>query len=46
MPARLVRHARAARPSTISPDLAMEGGVPHLLAPALRPARTRLTSTS
>jgi hypothetical protein len=40
--------ARPPRPATgpvHQPRLAMEGGVPHLLAPALRTARTSLTST-
>ena len=45
IPARLARHARAAHPED-QPGLAMEGRVPHLLAAALRPARTRLTSTN
>jgi hypothetical protein len=40
IPARLARHARQ-RVLKISP----ESGVPHLLAAALRPASTRLTST-
>ena len=39
LPARLVRHARK-RIFKISADLAMEGGVHHLLAAAVRPART------
>jgi hypothetical protein len=43
LPARLVRHARARRGED-QPDLALEGGVPGLLAAAVRPARTRLTS--
>ena len=45
IPARLARHARAAHPED-QPGLALEGGVPHLLAAALRPASTRLTSTN
>ncbi len=45
IPARLTRHARE-RVLRISPELAMEGRVPHLLAAAVRPAGTRLTSTS
>ena len=45
LPARLVRHARA-RTLKISRTLALEGGVPGLLAAAVRPARTRLTSHS
>ena len=45
IPARLARHARQ-RILKISPGLALEGRVPHLLAAALRPARTRLTSTN
>ena len=45
IPARLARHARAAHPED-QPGLALEGRVPHLLAAALRPARTRLTSTN
>ena len=45
IPARLARHARQ-RTLNISPGLALEGGIPHLLAAALRPARTRLTSTN
>ena len=43
LPARLVRHARAAHPQD-QPDLALERSVPDLLAAAVRPARTRLTS--
>jgi hypothetical protein len=43
LPARLVRHAR---PGTEDqPDLALEGGIHHLLATPVRPARTRLTAT-
>ncbi len=45
IPARLARHARAAHPED-QPRLALEGRVPHLLAAALRPASTRLTSTN
>ena len=45
IPARLARHARAADPQD-QPRLALEGRVPHLLAAALRTARTRLTSTN
>ena len=43
------RPARPPRPPADprhQPRLAMGGRVPHLLAPALRPARTRLTSTN
>ena len=43
LPARLIRHARA-RVLKIEPHLALEGGIPDLLAAAVRPARTRLTS--
>ena len=44
IPARLARHARQ-RTLEDQPRLAVDGGVPDLLAAALRPARTRLTST-
>ena len=44
IPARLARHARE-RVLKISRGLALEGSLPHLLAAALRPASTRLTST-
>ena len=45
IPARLARHARQ-RILEDQPRLALEGRVPHLLAAALRPASTRLTSTN
>ena len=45
IPARLARHARQ-RILKISPDWPWTGRVPHLLAAALRPASTRLTSTN
>jgi hypothetical protein len=44
IPARIVRHAPPADPED-QPRLALEGGVPDLLAAAVRDARTRLTST-
>ena len=44
LPARLVRHARK-RILKISPDWPWKDAFLDLLAPALRPARTRLTST-
>jgi hypothetical protein len=44
IPARLVRHAPQADPQA-QPGLALEKRVPHLLAAALRPPCTRLTST-
>ena len=45
IPARLARHARE-RILRISPRLALERRVPHLLAAAVRPASTRLTGTN
>ena len=45
LPARLARHARQ-RILAISPDWPWTGGIPGLLAAALRPASTRLTSTN
>ena len=45
IPARLARHARQ-RILKISPGWPWKDGVPHLLAAALRPASTRLTSTN
>ena len=45
IPARLARPRPAANPED-QPELAMEGGIPRLLATALRPARARLTSTN
>ena len=45
IPARLARHARQ-RTLAISPDWPWDRGLPHLLAPALRPAGTRLTSAN
>ena len=45
IPARLAHHARQRDPGD-QPGLALEGGLPHLLAAALRPASTRLTSTN
>ncbi len=43
LPARLARHARARRAED-QPDLALEGCLPGLLAAAVRPARSCLTS--
>ena len=45
-PARPARPPRPAADPRHQPRLAMGRGVPGLLAPALRPARTRLTSTN
>ena len=45
IPARLARHARQKNPRH-QPRLALGRGIPDLLASALRPARTRLTSTN
>jgi hypothetical protein len=43
-PARPARPPRPRPRAEDQPDLALEGGVPSLLAAAVRPARTRLTS--
>ena len=43
---RPARPARTRAHPQDQPQLALEGGVPHLLAAAVRPARTRLTSTN
>jgi hypothetical protein len=45
IPARLARHARE-RVLKLSPDWPWKGRVLRLLAPALRPASTRMTSTN
>ena len=45
IPARLARHARE-RVLKISPDVALERRFPYLLAAAVRPASTRMTSTN